>query len=664
MTGPSSAPSRRTLAARAALLAACLALPGACSDDGGGDGGGTPDGVAPADAAGAAADADAAGPDERQDDHCCPAGVCPLGEICLDDACHPAPGSSGCYVDGECAAGQTCEGEAICTCEDGPACDASAGACTWPAGCCNATADCAPGETCLLGVCQTKPADASQCWHDGHCKPGQECQQVAACSCTDTGCDSAPGICSLPGACCLSDSECGANGRCVGNRCVPTPTGSACYADEGCPGSSRCAGAFVCPCGDDTCLIPTTPGVCVLGEVCCQDAGECPPTAVCVEGKSCVNAPGGDQCFLDGHCGPGRLCEGASVCACGELCPGGSDVAGHCETPTLSCQGSDDCPGGMRCVIPDTWHCPGDPTPSSGVCVEQVDKGCWQAGDCGPGQRCVGELICTKASGCSEPNHPGTCNLPGDDDNCCDSHLDCGPDLTCRNSNTTVTCPPNPTAVCLPDPKYGEQCWNYLDCGPGDVCNFSFVCACSARCAKSHMGFCGSPIGQPCKTSIDCGSGYACAKDEECMINPCFDGTFDCAIGGLCQPDLPDQCWSQFQCGADEYCAGLQVCPVNTQCSVPDVPGVCTPLRAAGECCDSWYACELGLRCVSAVTKSACTIDVSSVCVPKTDDKVSCFSDEDCDPSRTCVGAQVCACELQGCDSPPIAGICELKAPE
>ena len=50
--------------------------------------------------------------------NCCAAGVCNLGEFCLDGACHPIPGPGRCYRDGECTPGQLCEGANVCDCED------------------------------------------------------------------------------------------------------------------------------------------------------------------------------------------------------------------------------------------------------------------------------------------------------------------------------------------------------------------------------------------------------------------------------------------------------------------------------------------------------------------------------------------------------------------
>ncbi len=647
-----------------ALGLAMLALPLiACSDSGGTNGGdgGAAD-VTSDTTSGADATPDGVAGRDDEDDHCCPAGVCPLGEVCLDGSCHPAPGSNGCYVDGECADGQSCAGALQCACDGPTDCQPSAGACTWPDGCCNTDSECAPDHNCVMGNCYAAPDEASTCWVDGNCKVGEVCKDVEGCACGDAGCIPTPGHCSLPGACCLSDAECGDDGVCLGNRCSPSPAAGQCYSDADCGAGTSCAGAFVCPCGDTSCLIPTTPGVCTSAEVCCKDASDCPPTAVCVDGKSCVNPPANNKCFVDGHCGAGRVCEGAQVCACGDLCPG-PDIAGTCKTLMTPCVSQGDCPGGQRCVIPDAAWCPDSGTPTQGVCVEDVDSGCWRATDCGFNKRCTAEKICLDPSGCNEPNTPGTCNVLSIEDGCCDSHLDCIDGTRCRNANTTITCPPQPTAVCLPEPQFGERCWNYLDCSDGDVCNFNFICSCGSRCKNSHMGWCGSPIGQPCKTNVDCGSGYSCAKDEECPVNPCFDGNFDCSIGGLCQPNLPGACWSQFQCGGDSYCADLQVCPANTECNEPDIPGACTPFRLLGECCDSHYACEPGLRCVSGATKTACTLDVSSVCVQRTDDKINCFSDADCDPSRTCVGAEVCLCGLEGCDSLPKPGTCELTTP-
>ena len=592
------------------------------------------------------------------DPRCCPAGTCPFGEFCLEGACHAVSSAGACYRAGECQSGQVCEGATICACGDSE-CSPEAGRCRWPEPCCNHDADCSVGETCSEGVCRPAPAEGA-CWMSKNCKAGEVCEGLGSCPCGASGCEATPGHCSLPGVCCLTDEECGPLGRCVASSCVPAPQGAQCFGKQDCGGSAKCAGPYLCPCGDPTCAVPTTPGVCTAADICCKDASDCPPTAICVDGQGCVPIPGGDQCYVDAHCGPGRVCEGGHVCPCADRFCLEGDTLGSCRTLAIPCKSDAECSPGMRCVIPDSATCPSAAPPTKGVCVQEVDQGCWSSDDCSAIERCSQERVCTHVGGCTEPNVSGVCLPFVDEGTCCDSHRECGPGYECRNSNTSSTCPPNPTAVCLPEPDYGESCWNYLDCPTGLVCNKSWVCACNARCKKSHMGYCSLPTGQNCKTDIDCGTSYSCARDWECTVNPCYNTT-NCPLAGSCQPVEAGKCWNHNGCGSGQYCQGLRVCPSDVECADPDKPGVCAPEGDSGDCCDSFYGCASGLRCVSGIGQTECALDLASSCVPtlSTSEKyVICYVAEDCAPGRRCEGAEVCPCGLTGCDHPPVAGSC------
>lgn len=603
---------------------------------------------------------DADAPRPEVSDRCCPSGICGFGEVCIDGACQPQPAPGGCYAAAECAPGQICEGATSCACDDA-ACSPAAGQCVYPAGCCNAASDCASGEVCHEGQCRAVPAMAGACWTTAQCTGGLVCEDTKSCPCGATGCEAAPGLCGVAGACCASDGECGPNGRCVAGSCRPKPQGNRCLLDTDCAGGARCAGAYLCACGDTKCLVPTTEGVCTSAETCCDSASDCSPSAVCVDGKNCLPKPGGDRCYVDGHCGRGRTCEGALVCTCGELCPTGVSQLGHCRTTTTPCVKSTDCASGMRCVLPDRAYCVESPPPTVGVCVEDVDTGCWGADDCPAGQRCASERVCTDPSGCSESNRAGNCVEPAREDECCDSHRECRPGWSCRNASSDVTCPPTDTASCLPLPIFGETCWNAFDCPPGLVCDGVRLFACGSL-TFNRGGFCIQADGLPCLTAADCGQGYACAKDEDCAVNPCVNGV-NCPVAGTCRPRAPGTCWSHSECGAGNWCKGLQVCPVNDTCTYPDEPGVCAPRGEAGDCCSSYKGCAGGFQCLSAATKTGCFLDVSSVCVPTTTFNQTCFSNSDCLPSRECVGAKICPCGVDACATPPQAGTCELKAP-
>ncbi|MEZ4267293.1 MAG: hypothetical protein R3F39_13015 [Myxococcota bacterium] len=605
-----------------------------------------------------AGDTDASRP--TPSDRCCPSGLCGFGEVCIEGGCQPAPAAGQCYAAAECASGQICDAAVVCGCDD-DACVPQAGRCAYPAGCCNADGDCGAGELCHEGQCRALPTATGACWTNAQCSGGLICEGGTSCPCGISGCAATPGLCGVAGVCCASDGECGAKGRCVAGSCRPRSDGKRCLLDGDCAAGSRCAGAYLCPCGKENCLVPTTEGVCTAAATCCDDVDDCASSSVCVDGKNCLVKPGGDRCYADGHCGRGRKCDGAIICDCDGLCPTGVSQPGNCRTTTTACVKDADCAAGTRCVIPDRAYCIDSPPPTVGVCVEQVDEGCWSGDDCPSDMRCASERICTDPAGCSETNQPGSCVLPAREDECCNSHRECNPGWQCRNASSEITCPPTYTAVCVPEPIYGETCWNYDDCPPGLVCNGVRLFACGSL-TFNRGGFCEQPDGMPCLTGAECGLGYACAKDENCAVNPCVNGT-NCTVSGVCRARLPDTCWSHSGCGAGKWCKGLQVCPTDDTCTFKDTPGVCAPYAQSGECCSSYLGCAPGLRCISAATKTGCVLDVSSVCVPNPVFNQSCFSDMDCLPSRTCVGATVCPCGVDSCTTPPKSGTCVLKAP-
>jgi hypothetical protein len=637
-----------TLLMAAGLLMACPSdppAPDASAVDASGDGAGSPDATPD--------------PGPPADPRCCSDGLCGFGEACIQGSCLPAPGASGCYKDSECGPGQQCQDAVVCeTCGvETPTCAPHAGQCRYPAGCCNGPADCAAGEVCVQGTCQGPPADTQRCWAASHCAAGLACEAVPACPCGVSGCTAEPGWCAVPGVCCIVDAECGPGGRCVAGACQAAPSDGACYADADCGPSRACAGASLCPCGSTACSVPTTAGRCVdPAAAACLTSADCGATRLCLEGATCATAPSDGACFFDGHCGVGRLCQGAVVCPDGQTCEAPT-APGTCVTQATACQADADCPVAMTCVVPDRAYCPGEGEPAEGVCVAAVDSACWTSDQCPLDRHCTGESICTSPIGCTEPNRPGFCETFPYKGDCCDSHRDCGAGYECRNSNSTISCPPNGTSVCLPKVDYGESCWNYFDCPAGMVCNMSRICACNARCGKSHEGTCQLASEQTCNSNSDCGTDSTCARNLECLFNPCFP-TDNCSLGGLCMPTQLGLCWGHSSCGEDMYCKGLKLCPANTECPDNDQPGECAPQEEIGGCCTSYFACGAGLRCMSAVNKDECILDVSSTCVPYGKYNEVCYADEDCAPNRKCVGASICACGQDGCT--PKAGSCAL----
>ncbi len=618
----------------------------------------TPDVVVPIDG-----EAPDGRPDVDEGNACCPLGTCPNGQRCYGDTCLPThSGGEACYFDGECAAGARCEGATTCSCGQ-TGCTPETGVCRYPEGCCNSVDDCGSGADCVNGRCVNLATLDGGCWSDAQCEAGKVCEGANVCPCGAEGCEDSPGYCATPGVCCASDRECGADGACVEGRCVPAPKDGGCWADTDCTGGESCLGEVTCPCtpgaGDEwTCAALPVAGRCgVETEACCATDADCGEGMACLEGRACVPAlaMGSESCFVDGQCGAGRICDGAVVCGCNEDgCV--ESQAGTCRTPVIACTGDSDCPVATKCTIPDRAWCPDADAPTEGVCVPLNDEGCWNSSECNPNVRCGSEVVCDRPEGCAAPNRPGICEQKVRKWDCCNSHLECGEGLECRNQNSTQTCPPTASAICVPIPVPGETCWNFEDCPQGLSCQKTIICGCNGRCRYNRIGQCERPTN--CQANIDCGTEAVCARDAECILSPCSTVS-TCPFGGTCQDKEEGFCWNHESCPSGQYCEGLKVCPPDTTCPYPNSPGVCQPRVGLGECCTSFRGCEAGLRCTSAGTGAGCSLDSTSVCVPATAVSGTCYDDQDCDRTEFCQGEEICPCGLEDCaGEPPRPGVC------
>ena len=127
----------------------------------------------------------------------------------------------------------------------------------------------------------------------------------------------------------------------------------------------------------DTALPPADTAGPDAGVRCCP-LGNCPVGFSCTQG-ACLPAAAAGQCYLDGQCGEGQVCVGATRCACGE-----GDCApapGACAFPAGCCNGDADCAAaGEVCV--------------AGQCRATPADRCWRDGQCSGGAVCEGEVAC------------------------------------------------------------------------------------------------------------------------------------------------------------------------------------------------------------------------------------------------------------------------------
>ena len=320
--------------------------------------------------------------------------------------------------------------------------------------------------------------------------------------------------------------------------------------------SSRCWG---CVCGEDpTCCSTSWHAGCVeLAEGTCRDpwcrcSGPCCEPhdiagcndetcedAVCAERSQCCDAPWDTACAAIAR----RLCP--------ELCPSGSCCEAHdglgcdssaCETTVC---------GTMVTCCADNW---GEP------CASEATTAC--APLCDKGPCCIPS---DATSGCTDP----TCETAvcATQPSCCDTLWDascaalaestcgalCAPQSCCEAHGDTRGCDDATceASVCGENPACCAEVW-------------------SAPCAATAETLC----------SDLCGSGTPCSA-----MSPCPAGQY-CSPEGFCVGGAEPECYSDFDCGAGEYCDG-GVC--KTETLIPcDGADVCPP----GYYCDGEYCRE------------------------------------------------------------------------
>jgi hypothetical protein len=153
-----------------------------------------------------------------------------------------------------------------------------------------------------------------------------------------------PGKCEGPRAdCCTGDQDCvnskaiGIQVKCIEGVCKwNTGIPGECWTNVDCPPDKSCEGAGVCPCGA-SCFIGDRPGHCETRAGCCSSDKECEQKSVCINNvcKPPNNTPG--ECWTDFDCPSGQVCNGISVCGCGDACDN-PDKPGVCIDFPNSCQ--------------------------------------------------------------------------------------------------------------------------------------------------------------------------------------------------------------------------------------------------------------------------------------------------------------------------------------
>lgn len=636
--------------------------------------------------------------------------------------CDAHGGCTGCTIDAQCKAPQTCGGSGspgVCGCtpkscedlEEKPTCgiwsDGCGGYlncnngeqdigeegvdCGGPPNCskCGVGTSCGDDADCLSGFCVDEVCCNEKC-EDG-C---MACSQLekgygkdGICGAVAYGKDS-KGDCKDQGA-----STCGQNGTCNGKGgCATYPNGTVCGGAQCIEGQGGGAWSFkeADVCQNDACKVASWKSCsndCNQGSCrsCTIDA-DCSSDEFCNEESCKTKLLLGEACTLDaacstGHCVDGVCCEDAceDTChTCADPKTNGYCVAvapfqpdpGTCEAPQ-ACDGMGACKGGL-----------GQPCVTTGDCAARscVDQVCCDASTCGACERCnaPGQLgSCVPVSpGASDPDScaaPKTCEGPVSEP------------LSCLSPNGAACAPP------------GEVCKSG-NCVDGFCCESTCTEACKSCGVPGSEGYCSLvPFGEAdpgkcqnggryCDGIGQCklGGGKPCATSADCLNDNCVDGwCCDALCNGTCQTcadtgichDVPsgapdDTCGAGMLCNGGGLCLkgpGL-ACGAGSEClSGACADGVCCDAACTDEC----EACDANGHC-NAVTNDSdpdtCaaprTCNASGVC--ESPNGVPCVSGGEC-ASGICVDDvccnEVCVGDCVACDLPGSVGTCSNMPP-
>lgn len=356
-----------------------------------------------------------------------------LAILAIASACgsdNTGEGSSSCTYDMDCALGQVCSFAGQCVTASCDNCTAEQicyitpsnpeGSCSRPE--CLSPEDCAEGQTCTNGLCQSGCASAVDCPGDQICNLANQCVDPPQPST------------------CTNDNECESGEVCTNGACVPAPATS-CEAVQ-CEANERChPQTFACvrDCVSD-------PTLCDANQVCDATTGQCSANPCpganpeACEGATphfnttlcaCVG------CVNNADCSGGQVCNSNGTCVTAGECaqPCDPNVPGTCGGGTpycldnccSECVGAADCPQGLLCL---NGFCgtPPDCTNDPSVCPAGYEC---QSGSCVPpqtGQNC-------------DPQDPASCPVGTFCDPATSTCGGLGGELGCGLCNEDCTCP-------------------------------------------------------------------------------------------------------------------------------------------------------------------------------------------------------------------------------
>lgn len=377
--------------------------------------------------------------------------------------------------------------------------------------------------------------------------PNLECEVYATDDDGCTLCECADEPPPPPPEGCFSDSDCDDNEYChfdwdepVEPQPEPSPEPSNDNDDDGQDSSDGNAGPA--PSDEDAAMI--------------APEGECRPIDDVCPAIGLIDCEEGYElfCYFDGQC---------DQCYCEPVDP----------PPPSGCESDDQCPDGLVCEIYE--YCTGctEPAPepdnggSDGDAAEPAPPEC--------------DTYCERWGECVEPIDPPPLS--------CDNVL-------CEQGTVCEETPDGP--ICVPT---GEECWSDADCGEGQRCDIVYECPvcgdgdddqnclapCYAegRCVDDTIGQCDDGTEPLCDMIPPvCEDGqvlavqnycYSCVDPDTCGYEPplscanvdCDQG-YECIEGfngPVCVP-LEEGCYSDNDCGDNQYCNANDVCMLPPEC--------------------------------------------------------------------------------------------------
>jgi Stigma-specific protein, Stig1 len=513
-----------------------------------------------------------------------------------------------------------------------------------PSNCGSCGRNCATGEYCSAGVCQSTIGNG-----------------IVICDGSYRDTQNDPRFCGGCNTSCRADQDCLA-GVCgctnglvdCGGACVDTQTsnancgtcGNACLAVQSC-------GAGVCRCPTGRRLCGTACVDYLHDSANCGDCGN-----VCASGTTCVYDPGNPSSGVLWSVSCRSICGSGTTFCNDNQCHNLQAESANCGVCGNKCRTDQSC-------ISGTCQCPNGLTDCNGVCVD-IGTNAANCGGCGiscpagfscfygtsPSNKC--QLVCTGGTtACGNSCR----DLMSDPNNCKSCGNACPLDEYCVNGVCDVRCPTSQSdcsKVCVDESKDSKNCGGCGIACPADQFCSNGTCQCiggKTKCSNNGIISCSDTTADP----LNCGTcGTKCPTGKLCQASVCSCPGSTTWCGSACVDTSANNqnCGAcGVSCLAPRSClSGSCQCQTGqTLCGTSCVNESSDPANCGG-CgvkCATSQLCQGGLCGCSA----AGTVLCNGSCVNYATDRNNCGScGYSCGiygfcQSSACVGSyEMCAC--------------------